>query len=134
MSLSTSSEETLVLNFISAFEKLNAEKMRILLDDAFIMYVTNAAGGVDKIEGAEQFIDRFKSIDYSKASYLNLTATQLVTIEPNKIMAMVHVKANKKDVDFENFAAFLFYISSNKIIHIWMVDAKPAYSDHFWKG
>lgn len=134
MSLSTCSEETVVLNFISAFEKLDVEKMRILLDDAFIMYVTNAAGGVDKIEGANEFIKRFKSIDYSKANYLNLTATQLVSVEPNKMMAMVHVKANKKAVDFENFAAFLFYTSSNKITHIWMVDAKPAYSDQFWKS
>ncbi len=49
-------------------------------------------------------------------------------------MVMVQVKANKKGVDFQNFAAFLCYIKDNKLTHIWMVDAQPAYSDQFWRS
>lgn len=125
--------ETLLTNFVKAFESGNIQKLEEIFDDNIIMYVTNADAGVDQVAGKNNLMARFKSVDYSKASLLKLDLTQTVTLDPNKVLGMVHVTARKHDKDFENFSAFLCYTNQQKITHIWMVEAKPAISDAFWK-
>ncbi len=126
--------ETLLDNFVKAFESSDIQKLQNIFDDDIIMYVTNADAGVDQVVGKNDLLTRFQSVDYSKASLLKLDLTQIVTIEPNKVLGMVHVNASKHGIDFENFSAFLCYTNQQKITHIWMVDAKPTISDTFWKS
>lgn len=125
--------DLLVLEFVKAFQNLDVEKLKLLFDVHIIMYVTNAKGGVDKIEGCQQLINRIQEVDYTKAR-LKLSVPQIVSIEKEKVMLMVRITAHKNNRDFENFAAFLCYIKNNKITHIWQVEAKPAHSDEFWKS
>ncbi|MBI2707234.1 MAG: hypothetical protein HYX35_02835 [Proteobacteria bacterium] len=127
------SQEQVVLDFVSAFEKLDWDQTRSLLDDNIVMYITNAEGGVDKVQGRDILMQRFQTVDYSKAQSLSLIPTQILSIETGKVMVMVHVKAHKNGVDFQNYGAYLGYIKDNKITHLWMVEAQPAYSDQFWK-
>lgn len=122
----------LVLEFVKAFEIQDFAKICSIFDDHIVMYITNAQAGVDKVEGREQLINRFQEVDYAQ-SHLKLTVTQIVTIDPDKVMVMVRVTAHKNNQDLENFSTFLCYVKNNKITHIWQVEAQPAHSDKFWK-
>ena len=131
--ISSHASAELVLEFIKAFEIQDTEKMQTLFDEHIVMFVTNAQGGVDKVEGRHQLIKRIQEVNYAQ-SRLKLSVTQTLAIEPNKVMVMVHVTAHKNNQDLENFSAFLCYLKNNKITHIWQVEAEPAHSDEFWKS
>ena len=130
---SDKTSKALIENFVKAFQTMNIEALDSLMDQDIIMYVANAYGAPDKVEGRDSLIKRFQEVDYTQAE-IKLTITQILTIESEKIMAMIHVTACKNNIDFENFAAFVFYIKNNKINFIWQVDGKPADSDKFWKS
>jgi hypothetical protein len=126
-------QEALLVNFAQAFAECNAAKMAPLFDDNIIVYITNNQAELDKIEGAKAFLARIQSVDYSNVG-LQIKPTQLITLDTEKVMGMFHITAHKNQIDFENFAAFLGYTKNNKITHLWQLDAKPAYSDEFWKN
>ena len=46
---------------------------------------------------------------------------------------MVVIEAIRDDKKIHNHAAYLGTVIDNKISELWMVDALPEYSDHFWK-
>ena len=119
-------------SFVQAFQEMDTEKLSSLFDPHIVMYTANAEAGVDKIEGRDELLKRFQSIDYTKAR-LKLTIPHMMTIEKGKVMMMIHVTARKDNIDFENFSAFLCDIKNDKITSLWQVDAKPANSDEFWK-
>jgi hypothetical protein len=128
----TNPQETLLVNFAAAFASGEAQRMHSLIDTDIIAFVTNDNAELDKIEGADNFMRRIESVDYSGVN-LQIQPTQLITLNSNQVMGMFHVTAHKKGIDFENFGAFLCYTKNNKITHFWMLDAKPNYSDEFWK-
>ena len=125
-------QEALLVNFANAFAECDAEKMAPLFDDDIIVYITNSQAELDKVEGATAFLSRIAVVDYSNVG-LQIKPTQRITLDTEKVMGMFNVTAHKK-TDFENFAAFLCYTKNNKITHLWQLDAKPAYSDEFWKN
>ncbi len=126
-------QESLVLEFVKAFQDNDVEKMYSMFDAGIVMFVSNAQAEADKVEGRDKLIKRFQEVDYSQSN-LKLTVPQILSVEEGKVMVMVHVLAQKKGVNLENFSAFLCYIKGDKITHIWQLDASPAHSDEFWRS
>jgi hypothetical protein len=62
----------------------------------------------------------------------SLEVTQLLEIDPETTLTMVEIRAHRNDTDLHNFAAFLARVDGDRITHLWMVEAQPAYSDEFW--
>jgi hypothetical protein len=45
---------------------------------------------------------------------------------------MVEIRADQAGKRLHNFAAFLARAPAGAIAELWMVEARPAYSDEFW--
>jgi len=127
-----SETEKISFSFIKAFEQGNEKQLEQLLSEDVINYVTNAQGGVDKLEGRKSYLDRIKAMNISSVK-LKLNITQLLVINAHQALVMIEVKAQRHEKTLHNHAAFLVNIKNNQISEMWMVEALPAYSDTFWK-
>ncbi len=125
----TTRPEQLARDLFGAYGEGDLDTVRGLLADKLISYITNADAGVDRVEGAEAFMARLP--DTSEAE-LTTSVTQVVAIDDERVMTMVEIKAERHDRTLHNFAAFLARVADGRIAELWMVDAKPAYSDEFW--
>jgi hypothetical protein len=94
-----------------------------------VAYVTNAEAGVDRVEGREQFMARLPDL---AGAELSTAITQLVAVDDERVLTMIEVKARRKGRELHNFAGFLARVPRDRISELWMVDAKPAYSEEFW--
>ena len=63
---------------------------------------------------------------------LSTAVTQIVAIDDERVMTMIEIKAERGERTLHSFAAFLARVSNGQVVGLWMVDAKPAYSDEFW--
>ena len=81
-------------------------------------------------EAADAYVARLPNL--TGATYA-ATVTQAVEVAPTQVLAMVEIKAHRKDRDLHNHAAFLArFDADDRIDELWMVDALPEYSDEFW--
>ena len=55
-----------------------------------------------------------------------------MVIGDEQALIMVEVRARRDDKRLQNFAAYLLRIVDDKLVELYMVDAKPAESDAFW--
>jgi hypothetical protein len=62
----------------------------------------------------------------------SLDVTQLVAVDAERFLAMVEIRAERNGMTLHNFAAFLGRTAGGQVHELWMVDARPAYSDAFW--
>lgn len=123
---------TAATRFIEAFSAADFEAMRSLLAPDLIAWVTNAAGEMDKAEGSDAYLQRIEAMDLPSARF-SVTLTQPpVTVEPNRVLLMVEVHAERAGGTLHNFAAHLLEVEDGRISQWWMADAKPAESDRFW--
>lgn len=125
--------EGIVTDFIEAFGRGDYDRMGSLLAEDTRSYVTNAGGSVTLVEGRDAYMNAIESVDY-KAVGPSIAITQILTVKPGQVMAMVEIKAERKGRVLHNFAAFLMDVAGGKIRALRMVEALPAYSDEFWKG
>ena len=102
--MSSDDLERLARDLFEAYGGGDLETMRSLLAEDLSAYITNAAAGVDRVEGATT----------------------------SRVMTMIEIKAERQGRMLHNFAAFLARASEGQVVELWMVDAKPAYSDEFW--
>ena len=59
--------------------------------------------------------------------------TQVVSVSPSQVLAMVEIKASRKGRTLHDHAGFLArFDADGRVDELWMVDALPAYSDEFW--
>ena len=116
-------------DLFSAYGTGDLDKVRSLLADDVVSHITNADGGADRVEGADGFMARLP--DTSEAD-LDTEVTQVVGIDDELAMTMVEVRAERRGRTLHNFAGFLTRVADGRITELWMVDAKPAYSDEFW--
>lgn len=114
---------------IDAFATGDLDRMRTMLADDVVAYVTNAEGGVDRVKGAEGYMRRVP--DVSDAEYA-IEVTQAVTVAASQVLAMVEIRAERGDRTLNNHAAFLVRVHDGLVTEIWMVEALPASSDEFW--
>jgi hypothetical protein len=123
--------EDIMSKFVSVF-CTDYDQMEKLLDPAVISYITNAEGGVDKVQGREALMTRIRAMNTVGVTF-TLTITQMVTVKPEQGLMMVEIKAGRSGKTLHNFAAFLIDIKDNHISQLRMVEALPSYSDEFWK-
>jgi len=119
----------LARTFFGAYGEDDLETVKTLLADDALVYVTNAEGGVDRVEGRDQAIARLPDLTGAEWS---TAITQVLVVDDERVMTMIEVKAKRKGKELHNFAAFLARVPGEQIRDLWMVEAKPAYSDEFW--
>ena len=117
-------------SMIVAFGAGDVDAMRARLASELVAYVTNAEGGVDEVRGADAYLARVPSGE--DATY-SAAVTQVVSVSPSQVLAMVEIEAERKGRTLHNHAGFLARFDlEGRIDEVWMVDALPAYSDEFW--
>jgi ketosteroid isomerase-like protein len=121
--------ERLARTFFGAYGEGDLETVRSLLAEDAAVYVTNAEGGVDRVEGRDRAMARLPDLTDAEWS---TAITQVVVVDDERVMAMIEVKAKRKGRNLHNFAAFLARVPGDQISDLWMVEARPAYSDEFW--
>ena len=121
--------ESVFRGMVDAFGGGDREAMRGLLADDLVAYITNAEGGVDRVDGPDGYLARVP--DGKDATY-SADVTQVVTVAEGQVLGMVEIKAERKGRTLHNHAAFLARVANDRITELWMVDALPAYSDEFW--
>jgi ketosteroid isomerase-like protein len=113
----------------NAYAVGDIETIRLILSDDLVAYVTNADAGIDVVNGRAAYLERLP--DLAKAGG-NLDVTQVATVDTERFLAMIEIRAERNGMTLHNFAAFLGRIAGAQIHELWMVDARPAYSDAFW--
>jgi ketosteroid isomerase-like protein len=125
--------ETVTRRFVRAFADADFAALRSLLADDAHAHITNAQGGVDRVDGADAYLVRVAAMDLASAA-LTITLTQLTCIAPEQVLAMVEIRASRRGRALHNFAAHLLNIRAGRIRQMWMVEAKPAESAQFWSS
>ena len=116
-------------SMIAAYVAGDREAMTDALSDSLVAYVTNADGGVDEMQGRDAYMARVPGGD---AEY-SAEVTQVVSVSPTQVLAMVEITASRNGRALHNHAGFLArFDADGRVDELWMVDALPAYSDEFW--
>ncbi len=118
--------------FVEAFDRADEAAMNDLLAENLTSYITNADGGVNRLDGRDAFMASVNAMDIGSVNP-DLTITQIAPVGPGQVMAMVEIKAERKGRTLHNHAAFLMTVRGGRIREMRMVEALPAYSDSFWK-
>ena len=118
--------------FIEAFDRADLKSMEDLLAPDAVSYITDADGGVNRLDGRDAFMASVRAMDVETVNP-DVAITQLAPISPGQALAMVEIKAERKGRTLHNHAAFLMSVYGGRIGEIRMVEALPAYSDSFWK-
>lgn len=67
---SDSSEPAAVARgFLDAFSAADVEGMRAMLAEDVIAYITNAEGGVDRVQGRDAYLSRVEAMDLQSARF-----------------------------------------------------------------
>jgi ketosteroid isomerase-like protein len=128
-----SSEPTAIASrFLAAFSAADLEGMRAMLAEDVVTYITNAEGGVDKVEGRDGYLSRIEAMDLPSARFSVELTQPPVTVDDDQVLVMVEVRAARGGRSLHNFAAHLIRIAAGRITEWRMVDAKPSESDEFW--
>jgi ketosteroid isomerase-like protein len=106
--------------------------MGALLADGLVAYITNAEGGMDKVEGREAYLGRLEAMDLPAARFRIELTQPPVMVDSDRVLVMVEIRAEREGNSLHNFAAHLLRISDGRITDWRMVDAKPSESDAFW--
>ena len=114
-------------SFVDAYGAGDVETMRAALADGFVGYVTNAAAGVERVDGPDAYLTRLPVLASTAA------ITQTVAVAADQALTMVEIHARREARELHNFGAFLSrHDAEGRVVELWMVDARPAYSDEFW--
>ncbi len=117
-------------SFLDAYGRGDVEAMRAALAYGFVGYVTNAAAEAERVEGPDAYLARLPELATAGAT---ATITQTVRVAPDQALTMVEIHARRDGRELHNFGAFLSrHDATGRIVELWMVDARPAYSDEFW--
>jgi hypothetical protein len=125
----TADHEATFRSMITAYAAGDLETMKRALAESLVAYVTDADGGVDEVRGRDAYMARVPGGDAEYAA----AVTQVVSVSPTQVLAMVEIEASRKGRTLHNHAGFLArFDADGRVDELWMVDALPAYSDEFW--
>jgi ketosteroid isomerase-like protein len=130
--MSAAQAQEIATRFVDAFSDGDIEAMRAVLADDMTSFITNADGGTDVVEGADGLLARIEAMDLPSANYSVQLTQPPVPVPPDKVLAMVEIRAERGGRTLHNFAAHLLTIAGDEISEWRMADAKPAESDAFW--
>jgi ketosteroid isomerase-like protein len=122
--------DSVVPRFVAAYAVRDEDAMRSALAPDLTAYVTNAEGGVDRVDGREAYLQGLLALN---APELSVRVTQTVAVAPDSTLTMVEIRAERAGKTLHNFSAFLARIDNEQIVELWMVEALPAYSAEFWQ-
>jgi ketosteroid isomerase-like protein len=92
-------------------------------------YVTNASGEADVVSGRDDYMARVPDLQSADGT---IEVTQVLEIDEELVLSMVEIRAKREGRELHNFAAFLARIPGGRIADLWMVDARPTFSDELW--
>jgi len=118
--------------FVEAFSAADLDRMRTMLAEELVAYVTDADGEPERVSGRDAFLGRIEAMDLPSARFRVELTQPPVVVDPDRVLAMVEVRARRGDRSLHNFAAHLLRIADRRITEWRMVDAKPAESAAFW--
>jgi ketosteroid isomerase-like protein len=119
---------------LDAFSAADIDRMRQLLGDDLVAYITTASGDSIRVEGAGSYLDRVQAMDLKSADFaLELTQPPVV-VDTEHVLVMVKIRALRGSRTLENYAAHLLRVSNKQVVEWHMVDAKPAESEAFWSS
>lgn len=129
--MNQSAEEALARSFIGAFVACDLDAMARHLSPAMRSEITNADGGVDRVDGRDAFMARIAAMNVA-AVRPSITITQVLRVPPGDVLVMLEIEAARDTRTLHNFAALLLTIRDGVIDTYRMVEAKPAESAAFW--
>jgi ketosteroid isomerase-like protein len=117
---------------LDAFSTADVDRLRMLLAEDLIAYVTSATGEILEIRGRESYLARVQGMDLRSTDFaLDLTQPPVV-VDAERVLVMVKISARRGERDLQNFAAHLLRVRNGQVAEWQMVDAKPAESAAFW--
>jgi ketosteroid isomerase-like protein len=122
----------LARRLLEAFSAADFEGMRATLDEDLVAYITNSQGGLDRVDGREEYLSRVETMDLPSARFSVELTQAPVTVDSDQVLVMVEIRAQRGGRSLHNFAAHLLRIADGRITEWRMVEAKPAESDEFW--
>ena len=121
--------EAVARGFFEAFAGGDVDGAAARLAPDLVAWVTNADGGVDEVRGRDAYRARIPDMDSAE---WRIDVTQVLAIDAERVLTAVENRAHRHGKDLHNFAAFLARVADRQIAELWMVEARPAYSDEFW--
>lgn len=121
--------EAVARGFFEAFAGGDVEAALARLAPDVVAWVTNADGGVDEVRGRDGYRGRIPDMDSAE---WHIDITQVLAIDAERVLTAVEIHAHRHGKDLHNFAAFLARVADGLIAELWMVEARPAFSDEFW--
>jgi ketosteroid isomerase-like protein len=119
-------------DLLKAFSAADIEAMRSMLAEDLVAFITNAEGGLDRIEGREEYLSRIEAMDLPSARFSVELTQAPVAVDSEQVLIMVEVRAQRDGRSLHNFAAHLLRVADGRVTEWRMVEAKPADSDEFW--
>ena len=119
-------------DLLRAFSAADIEAMRSMLAEDLVAFITNAEGGLDRIEGREEYLSRIEAMDLPSARFSVELTQAPVAVDSEQVLIMVEVRARRDGRSLHNFAAHLLRVAGGRVTEWRMVEAKPAESDEFW--
>jgi ketosteroid isomerase-like protein len=119
-------------DLLKAFSAADIEAMRSMLAEDLVAFITNAEGGLDRIEGREEYLSRIEAMDLPSARFSVELTQAPVPVDSDEVLVMVEVRAQRGGRTLHNFAAHLLRVAGGRVTEWRMVEAKPADSDEFW--
>lgn len=118
--------------FLDGFSAGDLEAMRSSMAADVVAQITNAAGGADEISGRDELLARIEAMNLPAVSYSVELTQPPVPIDPDRVLVMVEIRAERPGHTLHNFAAHLLRFRGGELTEWHMVDAKPTESDRFW--
>jgi ketosteroid isomerase-like protein len=118
---------------LAAFSAADLDGMRSLLAADLTAYITNSEGGLDRVDGREEYLGRVAAMNLPAAEFTVEPTQAPVVLDQDRVLIMVEIRAARGGRSLHNFAAHLLELVEGVVSRWWMVDAKPAESDAFWR-
>jgi ketosteroid isomerase-like protein len=128
--VATTQPAELVRSFFDTYAGGDLAGAAAFLAEDVVGFVTNAGGGADEVRGRDEYLARVPDLH---AVGGRLTVNQILPVDEELVLAMVEIEAELGGKVLHNFAGFLAKVAGEQIVQLWMVDARPAYSDEFWR-
>ncbi len=124
--------EATATRLLEAFSAADFEAMRSMMDEDLVAYITNAEGGLDRVEGRDEYLGRIEAMDLPSARFSVELTQAPVAVDAEQVLVMVEIRARRGGRRLHNFAAHLLRVAGGQVTEWRMVEAKPAESDAFW--
>ena len=119
------SPSAFVHRFVAAMETSDMGTIAASFDPAVRAYITNAAGGTDLVELSEALSRRFPDFA-AMADDFRASVTQVHELNPDLVLFMVEIRAERKGKSLHNFAGILIRLSDDgRMSEYHMVEALP---------